>query len=301
MTPINITLRYLLLQDRKFVRRIEKELRQFHPWAAEALEEAADMFPMFLAISNKSEKQFEDQIILERRAQDLGIPFNELEKRLQSGKSDSALAIVRPAWIAYRAREISKTLVILCQKQFRWAATDLMRGRVTSAIGHTRLQIESVSLMNLFKDKPERAHEWFAAQDETSGMDFFKATRKDLEKVRKKLQLNEAYKRASGQAQHVRMSTLLFSYHITHHSDTGSRLYTPDNEFNPSDALRYLDAFLALLITQGRVFDAITQAFEVHNPLWRVRVTRFRIRVTDLVKELVRQYPDQTQTIRVTP
>jgi len=44
-TPINITLRYLLLQDRKFTRRIDKELRQFHPWAAEALEEAADLFP----------------------------------------------------------------------------------------------------------------------------------------------------------------------------------------------------------------------------------------------------------------
>jgi len=257
---------------------------------------------MFLAISNKSEKQFEDQILLERRAHDLGIPLNELEKRLQSDKSDSALASVRPAWITYRARGISKTLVILCQKQFRWAATDLMRGRVTSALGHTRLQIESVSLMNLFKDEPERAHEWFAAQDETSGMAFFHATRQDLEKVRKKLHLNAAYKRASGQAQHVRMSTLLFSYRIAERSDeAGSRLYAPDNEFNPGDALRYLDAFLALLITQGRVFDAITQAFEVHNPLWRVRVTRFRIRANDLVKELVKQYPDQTRTIRVIP
>ncbi|MGH9461436.1 MAG: hypothetical protein ACRD1X_09485 [Vicinamibacteria bacterium] len=153
--------------------------------------------------------------------------------------------------------------------------------------------------MNLFKDKPERAHEWFAAQDEKGGMAFFNDTRKELERIRKRLKLNEAYKRPSGHAQHVRMATLLFSYHITEPSEKGRRLRAPDNEFNPKDPLRYFDAFIAFLITQARVFDAITQAFEVQNPLWRVRVTGFGIQANGLAKELKKQYPSQTESIRI--
>ena len=66
-------------------------------------------------------------------------------------------------YLPYHARDISKLLFALCMRQFRWMATDLLRGRLTSSIGYLRLQAESVALMHLLLNDPIQADAWFAA------------------------------------------------------------------------------------------------------------------------------------------
>ncbi len=90
-----------------------------------------------------------------------------------------------------------------------YAATDIRRLRVGTALGLMRGEIEYVALMSLFKIKNELAYTWLNLIEDRQGKAFFNETKKDVLEFSKRFELTVEWNLASSVAQHPRFIGLV--------------------------------------------------------------------------------------------
>ncbi len=249
----------LLLEDTRATDEARRILWALDPWLATALDEVADIFKILCDARRSSDlpRRFENS--LETVARELRVDRDALMVRIRSGDQDPRLKNIRELYRLYRAVDISSLPFVLCGRYFRWMATDLLRGRVTAAIGYLRLQTEAVALVYLFHEEPGEAEAWHSANAAADGRSFYRRTQKRLKKLIEGLHLLGAYDWGSSHSLHVRMPPVLRAHTIETGPDN-TYLWLKDHEFDAAEPLRFLDDVVRILHTQAIVLKGLQRA-----------------------------------------
>jgi len=190
---------------------------------------------------------------------------------------------------------VARLLVfLLLERQYMWAATDLLRGRLTPALGYKRLQAESLALLLLMRDDPEIAGRWLEIRTDDEGRAFYQTFRGRIRNVIDSLGLSMAYEMGSGVALHVRPSSAAHSLSFSPGPPLDIQLSY--QEIRENDPFSYLLEVLHFLTTQRLVFEALATAFpEATDPIWPQRVRIFGHTVDGLWEKLEQKYPEPCQ------
>src|SRR5262249_13182282 len=111
----------------------------------------------------------------------------------ESIKSDEARAAIARLY-SRRARAILKQLAF---RSFVWGVTDLLRLRVTAALGHARIEVEAVALMNIMAENPAVAWKWFGIDSDSAGQRFFGEHKARVREILTRFELVDLYDMAS--------------------------------------------------------------------------------------------------------
>jgi hypothetical protein len=176
--------------------------------------------------------------------------------------SELFIALDSASLHAQRDREIALVAQI-CARQFKWGATDLLRGRSTAVLGYGRLQAESVGLVHLFLQQPAAAQEWFAATSHDLGKAFYrKHQTKLVDLMRDHPGLEQAYKRGSGEALHVRVWVILRGHEIKPSTMPGIERFTVGgNDIRAKDPFPFLETAGWFFGLQAAVVNGLRKGF----------------------------------------
>ena len=105
---------------------------------------------------------------------------------------------------------IARTYLMLrLQREFLYGVTDILRLRVTPALGYLRIQTETIGLLKLIHDSPHVAQEWLDADKGEAGKEFFNNHNGQVIKNIRDLNLYEDYNRGSSMALHSRVGGVM--------------------------------------------------------------------------------------------
>jgi hypothetical protein len=180
-------------------------------------------------------------------------------------------------------------LVLACQRYWAWAATDLVRLRLSTATGYLRLQAELVGLVGLFLAEPQIAERWFNIRDKKSGRQFFKDTQSKVREMLKEFGLDGVYEIASAGSQHVRLAGLVRSI-----QSSGGDLRLPDQDVDPESPFNFHLTIAHFHKTQGRIIAAFAKLLpDVADEDWTKLWNSFATRINELWAALEKTYVDE--------
>jgi hypothetical protein len=300
MTDIN----KLLDIDAENATQFIRFFAEFSPELPEALEEVAQLFVTFFHMFDLRARDDDEQQVFNSCGKSLNASDGEeLWSIMQSPlPQDPARAkIIKEAKAALDrmySRRVRGQLLLLCYRSYMFAATDLLRLRRTPALGHFRVQIEAVGLMNIVRNEPTVASEWLAIVTEQDGKRFFDRYKKRLSKFNDLTNLAVAYNLASGSAQHARLASIALGLSQRIFEERGRQVeqhYLKFQEADPERPYELIMWALFFLETQYKLFLAMIEALpEVTDPiLIDTRLPNFRLKVTRLWKHLEKKYPHQ--------
>jgi len=292
----------LLDADAHNVECARQVVRQLDPTVLDLVDDAAAMYTTFCRCMGQSDPFGRNDADLSRVAQELAVTLDELMARVNSDEQLPQLTVARAAWKQVRANCARAIVVLACQRQFMWGVTDLLRGRVTPAIGYARQQAEGAALLHLFRDNPSAAIEWREISSDAEGVTFHKKYQHQLKAMMTTLHLGTAYAQGSGAALHVRLASVArgLSWLTPTESREGrsGAISVGLQELDPSNPFRYYLAVLHFLHTQLRVFEAVTLAFpEVYDPIWTERLRKFGERVGTVRAHIRSRYKDEIRDL----
>lgn len=96
-------------------------------------------------------------------------------------------------------------LLLRFGRDYLLGLSEILKLRVTPAMGYLRVQAESVALLKLFADEPHVAQDWLDATASESGKQFYQNHHTKIIKTVKKFNLYENYERGSWMALHSRV------------------------------------------------------------------------------------------------
>lgn len=285
----------LLASDTDNASCCRENFRRLDQALPEAFDTAAEMFTTFSRCVEGTQDESQDHQILERYAQAHGLTAEESLGRL--GRSDSAHAVptdAREAYLRMHNRRAKAVVFLLLQRAYVWGATDLLRLRLTPAVGYGRLEAEAIGLLLLMRGDPAMGDWWLRVGTENDGRAFFDATRGPLKARLREVDLIFAYDQGSMAAQHVRLLSAVAGLSW---SDTQARLAA--QEADPDDPFSFFLGALYFLSTQVRVFHALKKAFpEVTDPIWDQRVRLFTSDVARFWVCLEQRFPTQCAQVQ---
>lgn len=243
-------------------------------WIPEAIEIAAAQFDTFNELLADAGLTWADDEVLRRAHGEASLTDQQLTNAYK-GDDDAGL----PGEAGAAIRRIRHThlrlgVALMIGRCYRWAATDLLRFRITAAIANLRVQAEGVALLLLFRDggDPE-SRGWYRAATSDAGRLWYKANQRRL-----RAQMNEgigfAYDYGS-MALHVRPLGFLRSVSMGGPHDA---LRLLDQEVNPDNMGLYVREALNVLICQTSVWHGMLEAFpEVHDKVaaWAATAVAF--------------------------
>lgn len=110
--------------------------------------------------------------------------------------------------------DLHKTIAILARvhislrlrRDFLFGITDILRLRITSALGYMRVQSESFGQLKLLVHHPELGEDWFASADEKKGKHFHDKWHSRVVSAIRDLDLHSDYSLGTNMAHHTRAS-----------------------------------------------------------------------------------------------
>jgi hypothetical protein len=265
-------------------------LQQFSPDLPGALDYAADLFDRFVRHVGVALADTEDLRRGNAIAEELGLEPEQLRELLNDQKpAVSTVEEARTIWRQLYARQARRILLLLLQRHYMWAATDLLRMRLTMALGYCRQEAEAIALLVLVRNSPDLGIQWLRVRTDEDGVAFFKETQHELRSTLQQLELSGAYERGSGWALHVRFASAVPGLSLDRQPN---QIWLGFQEVRPDEPFQYYLDVLAFLSTQVRVARALGHAFpEVTDPSWQGAVDRFTRTVAALWEELSRRFP----------
>ncbi len=272
-------------------------LQRLSPDLPGALDYAADLFDQFIrhvgvALDDTAELRAGNAI-----AEALGLkpqPLREVldEEKSAGGKIEEA----RRIWRRLYARQGRRILLLLLQRHFMWGATDLLRMRLTPALGYCRQEAEAIALLVLVRDNPDLGIRWLHVRTDEEGVAFFRNVQGEVRSTLKRLELNDAYERGSGAALHVRFASAVPGLSLDRKPN---EIWLGFQEVRPEEPFQYYLEVLGFLSIQVRVLRALGEAFpEVTDPSWPGAVGRFTRKVAALWEELSRRFPAECRRLK---
>ena len=259
------TLQDLLSADGGNVQVVETWLREFHPDLPALLEEGAALYRTLARATDTDYSGYQGEFSEIGRT--IGGPAEELAPMMH-GKvpvpddHPHRSEILRAQELSARAQGLfSKGLVLLMiGRAYLWAATDLLRQRVTPAFGYMRIQVEGVALLHLFEEDPFLSKRWLDAQAGPEGVRFYHDTRERIGELVNALGLRFAYETSTSSFQHVRLAGAAWGFRQSDGEERGRRVHEIGlsfQEVDPDDRVPFYDATLFVLDTQRLVFNAM--------------------------------------------
>lgn len=281
-------------------------LAEFHPRLPEALEYAATMYDTF---AHCMEGVFADRVHLQTLsdcAATLRVNEDALLARLDAENVyDPVIERARTAYRSMKAARVRVLIFLMLQRQYMWAASDLLRMRVTPAVGYARQQAEAMSLLYLMRDDAQIAERWIHLRTDEEGRRFFRETRDGVDREIQRLGLSMAYEQGSGSSLHVRFAGAIRGVVASSRAmqeQWTQALHLQYQEFDPEDQFLFFLDVLWFLGNQSRIFGSLKQAFpEVTDPIWDERVRAFGRDLHLLWQRLVTLYPDRCRALRGIP
>jgi len=286
----------LLNTDAENVGNSRQALANFHPDLPKSLDSASEMFDVFTESVIAALDISPDSTEFEVCAKELGIDSDALLALVESEIHNPTVDRARAAFARARARMARGIVFLLLQRQFMWAATDLLRMRLMAVLGYGRQQTESLALLILMRDDPVIATRWLRITTDEDGRQFYQAFQRRIREQIDRLDLGGAYEQGSGAALHVRLASGVRSLsldRIPHEIRLGYQDVRSDDPFS-----YYLD-ILFFFRTQERILRALVNAFpEVTDPKWLDRTRVFTETVDHLWGHLVKTFPEESEKYR---
>ena len=285
----------LIKADAENIPKSRKALIRFDPELSRALDAAAGMFKTFGRCMEGALDDSADMATILDCAKQLGIDEKTLVVQVESDTGDAALNRARTAWLRLLAHRARGIIFLLLQRQFMWAATDLLRVRLTPAIGYGRQEAESLGLLFLMRDDPNIADRWLKLVTDSDGKMFYREFQGRIAQEIERLGLSRTYEQGSGTSLHVRFASAVRGLSKGKPHEVGM-VY---QEARDEDQFSYFLTVLGFLHTQDIVFQALGDAFpEVSDPIWPERVRRFSQTVASLRERLETTFPEQCKKHR---
>jgi hypothetical protein len=208
--PEITSIEYLLAADAENAVRSQIALCERFPEAMNTATSAAQVLEILPREWGKVCDYDSHHAVLESWARDMGVSGNEVLKFLSKAtligdhpSSDpSAKAQVS---LAQAVSVISRAyLMVRMARDYLFGLTDLLRLRITPAVGYLRLQAESAGLLKLILEEPPVAQAWLDSLLENQGKAFHDRWHSEIVHRIKDLGLHGAYVDASNRALHSR-------------------------------------------------------------------------------------------------
>jgi len=271
-------------------------LIQFAPELSRALDDASEMFLTFVRCMEGALDDTADLATLKECARELEVDEEKFVSLMWAEDQDPALDRARTAWSNYLARRARGIVYLLLQRQFMWGASDLLRMRITPALGYGRLEAESLALLFLMRDDPSIGKRWLRLATDSDGKQFYYDYQKKILEVLGRLNLIGAYEQGSGGSLHVRMMSAISGLKLGEKPNVVQLGY---QELRQDNLFSYFLMVLYFLRTQDRVFQALGEAFpEVSDPIWPERVGLFTRNIDNLWGRLEKNFPKESEKLR---
>ena len=297
----------LLELDSENVGITKKNLAIFSPELPDALDDAARLFETFAHAFSQAGKDDEDISVLNDCFQKLKANTkNEMDAILKSppptGDSEKARTVLaaKAAYNRMWSRRIRGILLVYAHRCYEYAVTDLLRLRISSALGYLRNQIEAVAQISIMRENPEVAYEWLNVANNENGLRYYNKYKQKIFEFRDKHNLNFAWNLASGTSQHVRLASLVSSLSLSSFEERGrhvTEVKVSFQEVRPDEPEGLFLKALTILRTQERLFSVMAADDclpESCDPiLVDVRIPRFRQKGDRLWSRGEQVFPNQ--------
>jgi len=292
----------LMQADAENVSHSRRILAGFDPELSTILDTAAGMFTTFGRCIEGGEAESTDLSTFQQCSKDLGVEPEKLIELVESKTCNNPIIDrARSAWFKLYSRRVRGIIFLLLQRQYMWAVTDLLRMRLTPALGYGRLEAESLALLIIMRGDENVGNSWMELVSDTEGKAFYKKYQGEIIQVLRRYNLDGAYERGSGASLHVRIASAVRN--LVWKDKTGkSQIWLGYQELKPNNGFNRFNYFLEVLSflrTQERVFRALGDAFpEVSDPIWFERVRIFAQTVDSLWQKLERTFPEECEKYR---
>ena len=203
----------------------------------------------------------------------------------------------------YYSRRVRGMLLLLCYRSYMFSATDMLRMRITSALGNMRLAIESAAYTVIIRNIPEVGKIWFNLRTDKEGKRFYRKHSSELGKIIEQYSLEFLWNFASSSTQHARPHSVAFGIDLSNSIDRdrysnefGLRFQELDQD-SPDD---FFLKVLFLLRIQERIFSVLKEGLsEIADPiLLETRLPSFSLEVSRLWQLLGLRFPTLLERMR---
>ena len=288
-------LEQMMRSDEENVSNVRRCFRDFHPDLEYLLDHIADLFGMFSDCLGTILHGKELRTI-ERLAAERGKTIQDFMAIIDSTDQGPAVIEARAAKFTYLAKEIRILLFLACKRQFMWGAAEILKFKVTPAMGYLRQEAESVGLLHLFLKDPRLAIEWSQIFTPEDGKKFFSSTQPKLKKVLAYFELLNAYDFGSATALHTRLVSLVRGTPVIDRAERRQPRYSvPYQEIEPEKPFRFLLSSLHWTRSQERTLIALGRAFpELDLGAWWQEIETLRVTEGGLWEHLECVFPEET-------
>jgi hypothetical protein len=301
-------IKQLIEADEENCKQSLKLFNQFDPSLVISFDDASNVFTTFSRSFGHGARDDDTQRSISELAKKGGLTESEFKDVLNGRKptklADDLFKEIISNRNDYYSRRSRALLLLHAYRSYMYAATDIRRLRVGTALGLMRLEIESVALMSLFQGKNELTYTWFNLKGDQQGKAFFNKTKNDVLEFSKKFELTVEWNLASSAAQHSRFIGLVDGLSIS--SSSQSDRYTDNfsvafQDFDPEKPEQLIVRALYILRTQAKLLIPLHLALpEVSDPLLlETRIPKFTNKVGLLYEKFQRKYPEFLESIGI--
>jgi hypothetical protein len=213
------------------------------------------------------------------------------------------LARLQAAEDRFEARVDRGVILLQMQRAFSRGVVDLLRQRLTSAVGYQRPVVEGLALLFLTRDDPAKAIEWRKVVTDEDGRRFHAKYQQAIGCIIEAPELTDTYNSASGPTMHLRFaggigSDFRESRELSRRVHKTKLLY---GELRPDEEFYFIAEVVGILQTQAKIFALLTQAFPgARDEIWfNQRVPGFIAMVERLRQRLSTAFPEQAHRIQM--
>jgi hypothetical protein len=275
---------------------------------ATSFDDAANLFVVFARSFSHGATDDDTQASIAELAREGNLTESDVLEVLNNSKPSSMRNDLFDKIISerngYYGRRSRGLLLLQAYRSYMYAATDIRRLRVGTAIGFMRLEIEAVALMSLFQTTTELAFTWFNLKGNRQGKDFFNKTKKGVSEFCERFDLTTEWNLASSASQHPRFIGLVdglstsSSSHLERYTDNFSLAF---QDFDPEKPEQLIVRALHILRTQAKLLLPIHLALpEVSDPLLlQTRIPRFKKNIAALYAKFQKKFPSFLESIGI--
>jgi len=298
----------LLKYEQDVIADTRRLFQAFSSELIEALDAAMGMYTTFGGIVGRDGHHAADIADAADCAEQLGAKDEvDLEAITAAPTGDPAqaalLARLQAAENRLEAKLDRAVILLLMGRVFSRSVADILRQRLTSAIGYQRPAVEGLALLFLTRDDPSRAIEWRKVVTDEDGRQFHGRYQRAMGWVIEAAHLADAYNSASGMSLHLRFAGAIglefeSRRELSKRVDETTLLF---GELRPGEEFYFLTEVIGILQTQARIFASLAQAFpEVGEPIWlNQQVPRFMEMVERLRQRLFTAFPRQSARLKM--
>lgn len=300
----------LIEADESNCKQSLKLFNQFDPSLVTSFDDASNLFTTFSRSFSHGVNDDDTLHSISELSKEGGLTESEFKDVLNSRKPPKLADYLFEKIISnrndYYSRRSRALLLLHTYRSYMYAATDIRRLRVGTALGFMRLEIESVALMSLIQSKNELAYTWFHLKGDRQGKDFFNKTKDDVSIFCKQFEPTAEWNLASSVAQHSRFIGIIDGLSISRSSQFDR--YTDNfsvafQDFDPEKPEQLIVRALYILRTQAKLLIPFQLALpEVSDPLLlETRVPRFINKLKFLYEKFQKEYPKFLESIDIEP